>query len=444
MDTYQTLLNKIAARQAVVSVIGLGYVGLPLAVAFAEAGFEVIGLDVSAGKTEALNRGESYVEDIPPAKLAAVVTPTTGGRLWATTDFEALRRADAVIICVPTPLNKTKEPDMSYIVSAADAIAARLHTGMLVVLESTTYPGTTEELILPRLEGAGGQGFTVGADFFLAFSPERIDPGRTDWLVRNTPKVMGGVTPRCLSVGQSLYECAIERIVPISSPRAAEMVKLLENTFRAVNIGLVNEVAIMCHHLGIDVWEVIEAAKTKPFGYTPFYPGPGLGGHCIPIDPEYLAWKLKTLNYTARFIQLAAEINFGMPQYVVSKVVDGLNEAGKAVKGSTILVLGVAYKPNVSDLRESPALDIIHLLQGKGGRVQYNDPFVPEFKEDSLALTSQPLTAALLQAADCVVIATDHSSYDWDWIVANSRLIIDTRNATRRVVGTKAGQIVRL
>ncbi|MFQ5344100.1 MAG: nucleotide sugar dehydrogenase, partial [Anaerolineae bacterium] len=390
--------------------------------------------------------------------------------LFATTDYDALHNADAAIICVPTPLGKTKDPDMSYIIAATDEIARRLHPGMLIVLESTTYPGTTEELILPRLEGAGEQGsrgageqrrggdgetgregaaeaseprssqltidnspLTVSKDFFLAFSPERIDPGRKDYTIRNTPKVIGGVTPACTAVAQALYETAIERVAPVSSPRVAEMVKLLENTFRAVNIALVNEVAIMCDRLGIDVWEVIEAARTKPFGFMTFYPGPGLGGHCIPIDPQYLAWKLKTVNYNARFIQLAGEINFGMPQYVLGKIADGLNEAGKPLKGSRVLILGVAYKAGVSDLRESPALDLIHLLQEKGADVAYHDPYVPRFDVDDLAMTGVSLNRHALRTADCVVITADHSSYDWEWVVENSRLVVDTRNATRDV-----------
>jgi UDP-N-acetyl-D-glucosamine dehydrogenase len=366
-----------------------------------------------------------------------------GAHLSATTDFDVLHEVDAAIICVPTPLSKTKDPDMSYLVASADAIARRLHSGMLIVLESTTYPGTTEELILPRLENAHHQTFRVGEDFFLAFSPERIDPGRKDWTVYNTPKVMGGITPRCLEVAQMLYGCAIEQVVPVSSPKAAEMVKLLENTFRAVNIALVNEVAIMCDRLGIDTWEVIEAAKTKPFGFMPFYPGPGLGGHCIPIDPEYLAWKLKTLNYNARFIQLAAEINFGMPHYVFGKIADALNEAGKAVKGSRVLILGVAYKADVNDLRESPALDIIHLLQAKGAEVTYHDPYVPQLNEDDLVLTGITLDEARLQQTDCVVITTAHSSYDWEWIVSNSRLVIDTRNATHNL-NVDSSHVVKL
>ena len=421
------------------AVIGLGYVGLPLAVAFAEAGFRVAGIDVNQQRVDAINRGQSYVSDVPSEQLAPLVGTVTSDQssLFATTDYDALHAADVAIICVPTPLGKTKDPDMSYIIAATDAIGRRLHPGMLVVLESTTYPGTTEELILPRLQSSqltiDNSPLTVGEDFFLAFSPERIDPGRKDWTIRNTPKVIGGVTPACTAVAQALYETAIERVVPASSPRVAEMVKLLENTFRAVNIALVNEVAIMCDRLGIDVWEVIEAARTKPFGFMTFYPGPGLGGHCIPIDPQYLAWKLKTVNYNARFIQLAGEINFGMPQYVLGKIADALNEAGQPLNGSRVLILGVAYKAGVGDLRESPALDLIHLLQEKGADVAYHDPYVPRFDVDGLAMACVGLDRDALHTADCVVITTDHSAYDWEWVVQNSRLIVDTRNATRGV-----------
>ena len=473
VNASQILLEKINSRQAVVTVIGLGYVGLPLAVAFAEAGFRVVGLDIDQKRVTALNAGQSYISDIPAERLAKLVKPlpllnghangvkhnghsqpangsahsaTVSGSLSATTDFNALYDADAVIICVPTPLDHTtKEPDMSYIISAVDEIAQRLHPGMLIVLESTTYPGTTEELVLPRLEQAQRRRrhssdatterspLVVGRDFFLAFSPERIDPGRTDYTVRTTPKVIGGVTLSCLDLTFVLYGCAIDRVVPVSRPKTAEMVKLLENTFRAVNIGLSNEVAIMCDHLGIDVWEVIEAAKTKPFGFMPFYPGPGLGGHCIPIDPQYLAWKLKTLNYNARFIQLAAEINFAMPAYVVGKIADALNDEGKAVKGARLLVLGVAYKADVGDMRESPALDVIHLLRQKGACVSYHDPHVSQFSLDGLTLHGISLTAETLQQADCVVITTAHKTYDWSWVAAHSHLIVDTRNATRDV-----------
>lgn len=440
--TQTETLQKINNREAVVAVIGLGYVGLPLAIAFAETGFRVIGIDLNQQRVDALNRGESYVEDIPAEILARYITQDNP-LLNATTDYDALLDADAAIVCVPTPLSKTKDPDISYLISATNEIARRLHPGMLVVLESTTYPGTTEEVVLPLLENAKKQAFKVGEDFFLAFSPERIDPGRKDWMVQNTPKVIGGITPHCLEVAQTLYESAIQQVVPVSSPRVAEMVKLLENTFRAVNIALVNEVAIMCDRLGIEVWEVIEAAKTKPFGYMPFYPGPGLGGHCIPIDPEYLAWKLKTLNYNARFIQLAAEINFGMPHYVLTKIIDALNDQEKPLKGSKVLLLGVAYKQDVGDLRESPALDLIYLLQAKGADVIYHDPYVPQFSEEDLSMTSVNLDEAILQQTDCVVITAAHSFYNWQWIVENSRLVVDTRNATKDLI-TDTTRVVKL
>lgn len=440
----ETLLRRIEGREAVVAVIGLGYVGLPLAVAFAEAGFPVVGVDIDVCKVEAVNRGESYVQDVPSETLVGLVAKG----LRATADYDVLREADAVILCVPTPLSKTRDPDLSYIVAAADAVAQRLHRGMLVVLESTTYPGTTEELILPRLATANGESLRVGQDFFLAFSPERIDPGRKDWTVRNTPKVIGGMTRECLRVARALYESAIERVVPVSSPRAAEMVKLLENTFRAVNIALVNEVALMCDRLGLDVWEVIEAAATKPFGFMPFYPGPGLGGHCIPIDPHYLAWKLKTLNYNARFIQLAEEVNFGMPQVVLGKIADALNEEGKPLRGARVLLLGVAYKADVGDVRESPALDLLHLLRAKGADVAYHDPYVPSVvldgaPEGPVRLDRAPLERQTLQWSDCVVIVTPHSTYDWAWVVENSRLVVDTRNATKGL-RVNPGRIVKL
>jgi UDP-N-acetyl-D-glucosamine dehydrogenase len=466
------LLDRIATRRARVAVVGLGYVGLPLAVAFGEAGFRVTGLDVDPTRIATLNSGESYIEDIASERVAALTTrrdrdkrrngngqangrkadgnhdangSSRRGSLWATTDAEALRDVDAVVICVPTPLSRTKDPDLSYVVVAADDVASRLRPGTLVVLESTTYPGTTEEVVLPRLAGTerGGPPRVVGRDFFLAFSPERIDPGRTDYSVHNTPKVIGGVTPACLTVAEALYSSVIERTVPVSQPKAAEMVKLLENTFRAVNIALVNEIAIICDRLEVDVWEVIEAAKTKPFGFVPFYPGPGLGGHCIPIDPQYLAWKLRTLNYNARFIQLAEEINFAMPTHVVTKVGDALNVRGKALKGSRVLVLGAAYKADVGDTRESPAVDIIELLANKGAEVVYHDPYVPELVVDGRRRTSVELDREELARADCVLVVTAHHTYDWEFVVANSELVVDTRNATREV-GSVLDNCVRI
>ena len=430
MSVKQELVERLNNRQALIAVVGLGYVGLPLAVAFAEAGFAVIGLDVDAAKVAQLNRGSSYIPDVPTERVAPLVA---AGRLRATTDYADLRAADAISICVPTPLRKTKDPDMSYIIESVDAVAAISHSGLLVVLESTTYPGTTEEIIVPRLVN---NGYRVGEDVFVAFSPERIDPGNAHFGVRNTPKVVGGVTPACTEVATALYATAVDQVVPVSSPMVAEMVKLLENTFRAVNIGLVNEMALMCDKLGVDVWEVINAASTKPYGFMPFYPGPGLGGHCIPVDPHYLSWKLKALNYTARFIELASEINTSMPLYVLDKVIDALNDEGKAVRGSRIVVLGVAFKRNIDDVRESPAIDVITLLQERGAEVAYFDPYVPRLRlHNNAALAAAPYSAALLREADCVVIITDHDRFDWQHVVDHSRLIVDTRNATSRVRG---------
>ncbi|MCL4296071.1 MAG: nucleotide sugar dehydrogenase [Anaerolineae bacterium] len=422
----QRFIDKVNARESKVAIIGLGYVGLPLAVAFAENAIRVVGIDLDTCRVAQINEGCSYVEDVSAAQVADLVRR---GHLRATAQFEVLAEIDAVIVCVPTPLSKTKDPDMSYIIAATDQIAQYVHSGQLIVLESTTYPGTTEEIILPRIVK---NGYQVGEDFFLAFSPERIDPGRTDYTVRTTPKVIGGMTPDCLAATQALYSVAIDTIVPVSSPRAAEMVKLLENTFRAVNIGLVNEVALMCDKLGLDVWEIIDAASTKPYGFTSFYPGPGLGGHCIPIDPRYLSWKLQTLNYRARFIEVAEEVNFSMPQYVVTKVADALNEAGKPVKGSRIFVLGVAYKANIGDMRESPALDIIELLLHKGAEIAYNDPYVPSFSLNGHEFTSTDWENALAEF-DCVVIVTNHSLYDWQAVGQKGRLVVDTRNALKGI-----------
>ena len=439
------LLERIERREAVVGVIGLGYVGLPLTVAFAEAGFRTVGIDVDEARVKSVVRGESYIADVPSTTLAALVArdETKEARLSAVADYGALEEADVAIVCVPTPLSKTKDPDLSHVVAATEEISSRLRPGMLVVLESTAYPGTTEEIILPRLQSANGRDLVPGRDFFLAFSPERIDPGRTDWTVRNTPKVIGGVTEQCLEVAKKLYEAAVQKVVPVSSPKVAEMAKLLENTFRATNVALVNEIAIICSRLGVDVWEVIDAAKTKPFGFMPFYPGPGLGGHCIPVDPQFLAWKLRTLNYNARFIQLAEEINLGMPAYVVGKVTDALNDSGKPVKGSRVLVVGVAYKADVGDIRDSPALDVIDLLREKGATVSYHDPHVPRLDLDGRSMESVRLAKEELEGADCVVITTAHSSYDWQWVVRNSRLIVDTRGATRKVEASP-GRVVRL
>lgn len=426
------LISKFEKREARVAIIGLGYVGLPLATVFGDAGFEVVGLDLDERKVVQINAGKSYIEDVEQDHLARLVK---AGKIRASTDFSELRNVDAISICVPTPLDKTRDPDMSYIVEATNRIAEYLHPGTLVVLESTTYPGTTTEVIQPALEEASG-GFTVGRDFFLCFSPERVDPGREDWTTKNTPKVIGGVTPACLEVGMALYSKAMETMVPVSSTEAAELTKILENTFRSVNIGLVNEVLLMCDKLGLDAWEVIEAAATKPFGFMKFTPGPGLGGHCIPIDPLYLSWKLRGMNYTARFIEMASEINTGMPAYWVTKVQDALNEASKAVRGSNILVMGVAYKKDIADLRESPALDIIHLLQEKGADVHYFDPHVPFFSHDGHSLNCVPDLDAAIREADCVVIATDHSAFDWEFISRASRIVVDARGVLRKLPAT--------
>lgn len=433
----EQLLERIRHRKARIGVLGLGYVGLPLAVAFAEEGFSVFGIDVDAQRVEAIERGESYIPDVSSSRLQ-------GLPLRATTDSSILAQSDVALICVPTPLSKTRDPDLSYILSAVEAVAKHLHPGMLVVLESTTYPGTTEELLLPRFEAQrwGEEPLQVGRHFFLAFSPERIDPGNRHYTLRNTPKVVAGVTPACLEVTRALYSTVVEHLVPVSSPATAEMVKLLENTFRAVNVALVNEVALMCEKLGLDVWEVIEAASTKPYGFMRFEPGPGLGGHCIPVDPHYLAWKLKLLDYNARFIQLASEINTSMPNHVVHKIVDALNEEGKPVKGSRLLVLGVAYKRDVNDTRESPALDIIRLLQRRGAQVLYHDPYVPRLPLDGALLPCATLSPSLLSEMDAVVIVTDHSSYHWEEILHHARLVVDTRNATRGLRGS--AKVVRL
>jgi UDP-N-acetyl-D-glucosamine dehydrogenase len=428
------LWERIRAGEARLGTLGLGYVGLPLSVEFAEAGLNVTGFDPANDKVQAINRGESYIKDVPGERVGRLVEK---GLLKASWDLDRLADCDAIIICVPTPLSKTKDPDLSMVVEASKAIAARLRPGQLVVLESTTYPGTTEELILPLLEERGGK---VGESFFLAFSPERVDPGNAQYQIRNTPKIIGGVTPACTEVARALYSKAIETVIPVSSTRTAEMVKLLENTFRSVNIGLVNEVALMCDRLGVDVWEVIDAAASKPFGFMPFYPGPGLGGHCIPIDPLYLSWKLKTLNYRARFIELAGEINSEMPEYVCQRVTDALNDRERSVKGSRILILGVSYKRDVDDVRESPALDILRLLESRGAVVSYNDPNVPELRLDQVTLRSTDVLPSVREA-DVVVIVTDHSSYSYRDIVDAARVVVDTRNATK---GIRSDKILKI
>jgi UDP-N-acetyl-D-glucosamine dehydrogenase len=420
------LIAQFEDRSARIAILGLGYVGLPLAVVFAEAGFCVTGIDPDLRKVDSLNRGESHIQDVPTEQVARLVA---AGRLTATADFAVLQEADAVSICVPTPLRKTGDPDLSFILQASDELAKYMHPGMVVVLESTTYPGTTREILLPKL--GDDRGLVAGQDFYLAFSPERVDPGRKDWTTLNTPKVIGGITPACTDVAATWYGQALETVVAVSSAEVAEMAKLLENTFRMINIGLVNEMALMCDKLGVDVWEVIDAAATKPFGYMKFTPGPGLGGHCIPIDPLYLSWKLRALKYTARFIELASEINTAMPRYVVGKVQDALNEQGKPLKGSRILILGAAYKPDVDDLRESPALDVIGLLEQKGAAVSYHDPYIPCLRHDGWELEGVADLEQAVRAADCVVIITNHSSYDYPALVENAALIVDTRNALR-------------
>ena len=420
----QDLLGRIDAGDARMGIIGMGYVGLPLAVVFAEAGVQVVGIDVNDAVVDGLNQGESHIEDIPSSRLAPLVQ---AGMLTATTDVSVLGGCDGVSICVPTPLRKTGDPDISYILAATEAIRPHIHPGMVVVLESTTYPGTTREIILPALEEGG---LRVGEDFFLCFSPERVDPGREDWTTINTPKVMGGVTASCVEAGMAFYGTAIQTLVPVTSPESAEMVKLLENTFRAVNIGLANELLLMCDKLGLDTWEIIEAAATKPFGFMKFTPGPGLGGHCIPIDPHYLSWKLKSLNYTARFIELASEVNTQMPAHWVAKVQDALNDAGKALNGSRVLVIGAAYKRDISDMRESPALDIIRLLEEKGAEVAYHDPHVPDLAHEGLPHEHRPDLGAEVESADAVVVVTDHTDLDWD-VIASGAVVVDTRAALR-------------
>jgi len=422
----QTLIQKAADRSAVFGVVGLGYVGLPLAVEIAAAGYRVIGFDVNGDVVRQLNDGTSHIQDVPTARLAPFVAD---GKIRATTDATDLAGADIISICVPTPLSKTRDPDVSFVLSAADAIGGIVRHGQLVVLESTTYPGTTRELLMPRLER---NGLVVGQDVFLAFSPERVDPGNPTWQTRNTPKVVGGVTPACNRVVLALYAPVFEQLVPVSSPEAAELVKLLENTFRSVNIGLANEMAIVCDKLGVNVWEVIDAAATKPFGFMKFTPGPGLGGHCIPIDPHYLAWKMRSLNYKTRFIEVAGEVNSEMPLFWVRKVVERLNDLSRSVRGSTVLVVGVAYKKNIDDLRESPALDIIRLLHQQGAAVSYHDPFIPSLDEDGEHLESVPLTPHALTAADCVIIVTDHSDLDYGMIREHAKAIVDTRNVIRK------------
>jgi len=419
----QDLIARAERRDLLFGIVGLGYVGLPLAVELAQAGYRVLGFDVQQKVVDGLTARRSHVKDVSDAQLQAAVD---AGRFSATTDMLRLAEPDAVSICVPTPLSKFKDPDVSYIVAATEAVKRTLRRGQAIILESTTYPGTTREILLPALESTG---LKVGEDFFLAFSPERVDPGNPRYLTRNTPKVVGGITDDCRRVAMALYQPAIETLVPVSTTEAAELVKLLENTFRSVNIGLVNEMAIVCDKLGVNVWEVIEAASTKPFGFMKFLPGPGLGGHCIPIDPHYLAWKMRGLNYKTRFIDLAGELNTEMPLFWVRKLSEALNEQGKAVRGASVLVLGVAYKRDIDDIRESPALDIIRLLEGQGARVSYHDPHVPVFAEDGHEFRSVPLDPETVAAADCIMVVTDHAAIDYHMIGRNARLVVDTRNA---------------
>ncbi len=431
-----SLENKIQDKSAVIGVIGLGYVGLPLAVEFANNGFKVIGIDINEARVNQINNGENYIGDVSDANLAEIVQK---GLFSATTDFAKLKEIDAALICVPTPLNKLKDPDVSYILSVLAELSKYVHRDMFISLESTTYPGTTRELILPALEKTG---LKVGEDFYLCFSPERVDPGNEKYQIKNTPKVIGGITEQCTAIGVKLYQSIIETIVPVKSPESAETVKLLENTFRSINIGLANEIAIMCEKLGVDVWEVIDAADTKPFGFMKFTPGPGLGGHCIPIDPHYLSWKMKTLNYRARFIELAGEINTTMPDHVVTLIGSGLNRFQKSIRGSNILILGIAYKKDIDDVRESPALDILTLLEQGGAQVDYYDEFVPKIQwNNSEKFSQDKLSGTMLKSYDAVVIVTDHSNVDYQYIKDNAQLIIDTRNVFK---GVSDKHIIRL
>jgi len=426
--------EKIEQRTARVGVIGLGYVGLPLAVEFARAGFDVTGFDVDRTKVSELAAGRSYIGDVKTEDVAALVN---AGKLHATTDMSKLREMDVIDICVPTPLRKTKDPDMSFVVAAAERIAENIHPGMLIVLESTTYPGTTAEVLQPMFEA---KGLTVGKDFFLAFSPERVDPANEKFNTRNTPKVIGGTTPACSEVAAALYGTAIDTVVPVTSTQVAEMVKLLENTFRAVNIGLVNEIALMCHRMNINVWEVIEAAATKPFGFMPFFPGPGLGGHCIPIDPFYLSWKARQSGFECRFIELAGQVNGSMPSFVVERIGEALNTAKKSINGSRIHLFGVAYKKDVNDMRESPALDVLELLERRGAELSYTDPYVPTLEHGHLSLKSVPECEAGA-GIDCAVICTNHGVFNYAAMPGRFPLIVDTRNALK---GVTAENVFRL
>ena len=434
MTYKQTLESKIRNRGAVIGIIGLGYVGLPLVIRFGEERFLVIGFDIDEQKVQKLNNGESYIKHIPASSLSAL---RKSGAFEATSDYSLLARTDCLIICVPTPLNSKKEPDLSFVQSTSAQIAAHLCPGQLVVLESTTYPGTTREILLPLLSS---NGLSAGRDYFLVYSPEREDPGNPNFHTKNIPKVVGGLTPDCTKLGCLLYEQVVDQVIPVSSPEVAEFTKILENTFRSVNIALVNELKMLADKMGVDIWEVIHAASTKPFGFMPFYPGPGLGGHCIPIDPFYLSWKAKEYNFCAHFIELAGEINTNMPNYVVARLTEALNRQGKCLKNSKLLVLGVAYKKDVDDMRESPALEILDLLRERGAEIHYNDPYIPKIprlRKYEFDLKSSALTETLLKDMDAVIIVTDHSSYDYEWIAGNSNIVLDTRNATASIKSNK-------
>ncbi len=431
----QHIIPKIKDRTAVIGIIGLGYVGLPLVIRFGEEGFRTIGFDVDDSKVQRLNSGESYIKHIPSETIKRLRDNNTFN---ATSDYAKLREVDGILICVPTPLNNTREPDVSYIETTSDEIARYLRKGQLIALESTTYPGTTREILLPKLEK---KGLTVGRDFFLVFSPEREDPGNPTYSTKNIPKVVGGITPACTEAGKTLYEQIVDRVIAVSAPEIAEFAKLLENIFRSVNIALVNELKMLADKMGVDIWEVIEAASSKPFGFMPFYPGPGLGGHCIPIDPFYLSWKARELNFNTHFIELAGEVNTAMPEYVVSKIADALNQEGKSLKNARILIMGVAYKKDTDDIRESPGVEIIDILKNKGAEVDYHDPHIPAFsgmrRYPHLAMKRVELTEATLKQYDCAVVITNHSVYDYTWIVKNSKLVVDTRNATAHIKNSK-------
>jgi UDP-N-acetyl-D-glucosamine dehydrogenase len=440
MTTKAILIKKLQDKTAEIAILGLGYVGLPLAVVFGEAGFKVTGVDPDVRKVESLKKGVSYIPDVKTETVAKLVH---SGNLKATTDFSILKDMDAVSICVPTPLRKTGDPDLSFIISATEGLAPYAHPGMIVVLESSTYPGTTREMVLPRLNDQNG--LQIGKNLFIAFSPERVDPGREDWTTKNTPKVVGGITDDCSDVATAWYEQALDTVIRVSTAEVAEMAKLLENTFRMINIGMVNELAIMCERLGVDVWEVIDSAATKPFGFMKFLPGPGLGGHCIPIDPLYLSWKMKSFNYNARFIELASEINTNMPRYVVSRILEAMNDRGILLKGSKVLILGAAYKPDIDDVRESPALDVIGLLQKKGAVVEYHDPYIPHIHHeyDGWQMNSVKDVMKAVKAADAVIIVTNHKAYDYAAIIKEAKFVFDSRNATGKIAkGNK--KVVRL